>query len=309
MDKKSHPTRPISWNEVSESHLATPALITHGKSEKGLLIDMKSVTMKLKPFMTVIAVLLALTLLTACGSLFGGMLGNSGNVEGELGAILGALMDLSEEETEALIAGGTQRESQGGSQSGGQSESGKTQEEFEYGNGKDYINMHLTGDYSITFRIYTSSSEEYSDLVFMRTSEGYYIDTITNKVMYIKNGDTYDTYLSGNDGFYLVDFLEPKTEEEVEKTNSMVYSYMTQYDGASGLNKTGSETVAGRSCDVYKGGAVGFGMAIGASYYIDKETGVCMKFTYDVATEGGMGSMTFECVEFKTSGVKLPAYN
>ena len=186
---------------------------------------------------------------------------------------------------------------------------GGDNDKFEYGNGADYIANNLKGDYSITYRVSTSG-EDYFDVTAARTSAGYHYNYAGIEVLYIKNGNKYDKYFgSSSDGFTKVDWLEPLTEEQVKSELSFL-NWMSYYGNySSDLKKDGSETVAGRSCNRYKYSLSYFGASLQYIVCIDKATGICMKWTYNVASGGEQSSLKFECTEFKTSGVKLPAYN
>lgn len=127
--------------------------------------------------------------------------------------------------------------------------------------------------------------------------------------MYIKNGDKFDTYYNSGDGFEKVNLVAPLTEDEVID-NLFFIDMMWQYgDLSSDMKKDGSETIAGRSCDKFSYQYVGIGAALKYVVCIDKQTDVCLKWTYDIASAGGSGGFSFECTEFKTSGVTLPSYN
>ena len=248
----------------------------------------------MKTSMKILAIALAIVLVLPIVSACGGRNNEVADLLNALSSIVPDSLDI-----------GNSSESQSQSQSG----NSNSEDTFEYGNGKDYVAKNLTGDYSITFRVFTSGSEDYNEITCMRTSNGYCISTFGTTVLYVKNGDKYDTYFDSDNGFYKIDFVEPKSEEEIQSELSLIYSLMTHYSDTSSLTKDGTETVAGRNCDRYKVGAAGFGVAIGATYCIDKATGVCLKYTLNMAEGGEIASLTFECTEFITSGVKLPAYN
>ena len=187
-------------------------------------------------------------------------------------------------------------------------------EKFEYG--QDYIAQNLKGDYSITYK-YSISGQDDLIMTHTKTSAGYYYNYMGMEGLFVKNGDKYDTYQgSAETGFTKVDFMDPLTEEEVKNDSmySLVYGmidgFMIQYgNDTSGMKKDGTATVAGRNCEKYTFQIAGMGAAYKYSYYIDKATGVCLKWDYDVAAGGQAASMTFECTEFKTSGVTLPSYS
>ena len=189
--------------------------------------------------------------------------------------------------------------------------SGDADEDFVYGNGTDYIADHLKGDFSITYSLSSSSGDSSNEITCIRTAEGYCLSSPATDVLYVKNGETYDIYFQTDNGYEKIDFLDPKSEKEVQSDLGLVFGFMSQYGSLTGLKSDGEETVAGRDCERYKMSVsvAALGVAAGATYSIDKETGVCLKFKYDVAGGGSLGSATFECTEFKTSGVTLPAYN
>lgn len=193
---------------------------------------------------------------------------------------------------------------------GGGGGGGGNSDKFEYGNGSDYIANNLKGDYSITYRYSTNSSEDYLDVTCARTSAGYYYSYGDSEVLYIKNGNKYDTYFGSTDGgFAKIDLIEPKTEDEV-KDSFIFVGWMSYYGAfASNMTKDGSTTIAGRNCDRYKYSWSYLGTAVRYVVCIDKSTGVCLKYTIDTAAGGEKGNLSFECTEFKTSGVSLPAYN
>ena len=195
---------------------------------------------------------------------------------------------------------------------------GKDDDKFEYGNGADFIAKNLKGDYSITYRYsYSSDSSNALVMTYTKTSNGIYYSYNGIEGLYVKNGSKYDIYQKDEeDGvFRKVDFMDPITQAELE--NDPYYSltflflegFMSQYGSfASGMKKTGSETVAGRNCDKYTYSFSGGGMAYKYTTLIDKTTGVCLKWQVEGSVYGQTSNVTFECTEFKTSGVTLPAH-
>ena len=109
--------------------------------------------------------------------------------------------------------------------------------------------------------------------------------------------------------------------------NSSLYSmdltnqfgmFLQAYDFGDSLKKAKSGKVAGRDCEVYtfsvsaKGQIVQSLVGVDAtwSYYIDKETGICLKFEVSGDDGESHNQATFEVTEFKTnamiSGLKHP---
>ena len=269
-----------------------------------------------KTIAIILVMVLAISLLTGCGkSLIGSLLGADDISESDIKGISSFLESLVDAADGAVSTGSSSSSSgsssSGSSSSGSSSSSGKTDNESEFNIGQDEIKSRITGDFAITYTVYTSASDNSAGMTFIRTSEGYYFDMKDYKYLYIKNDemdDMYDVYFPSDEGFFKVDFLEPQPESAAASAFGALYDLMTTHSGKRDLNKDGDEIVAGRSCDRYKESAVGLGVAFGGTYYIDKETGACLKFQYDMAMEGGMGSATFECTEYLTSGVKLPDY-
>ena len=186
-------------------------------------------------------------------------------------------------------------------------DSNSSGDKFEYGNPADFIANNLKGDYSITYKYTIGGAEESFEITCARTSEGYLYRTMGIEYLYIKNGDKYDMYLGSSAMGYMK--IDTMTDEDVLDTLTMFTGFMTSYgDNVSDLKKDGSETIAGRNCDRYTFEADGFGVKVSYIYCIDKATGVCMKFVYDITTAGEAAGLTFECIEFKTSGVTLPDY-
>lgn len=100
--------------------------------------------------------------------------------------------------------------------------------------------------------------------------------------------------------------------------NSSLYSmdltdefsmFLQAYDFSDSLKKAKSAKIAGRDCDVYtfnlssKGQIIGGLVGVDAkwSYYIDKETGICLKFEVSGNDGETTNEATFEVTEFKTS--------
>ena len=183
--------------------------------------------------------------------------------------------------------------------------------------GKNFMDQNLRGDYSITYELTSSDSDERYVTTFAQTSKGRYISYGDGDVLYIMNSDNkYEMYSRNWEGIFEKDeYTNAMTEEELEENfmyiaaTAMIKGYMMQYsDNIAGLKKSGSAKVAGRDCDKYTFGLSLFGVSMKYEYYIDKATGVCLKWYWDAAAGGQSEGYSFECIEFKTSGVTLPNY-
>lgn len=178
----------------------------------------------------------------------------------------------------------------------------------------NYIDVHLKGDYSITYKMMSSEAGEddtsYS-VKMMRTSEGYYAmlgeDT---EMLYIKNGDKYDMYMGDSENGFEPYAGVTLSEDEVKAQTQAFLGYMSAYSQfGDSLKNSGNVTIAGRSCIKYSYDYTALGASAKAEYCIDEETGVCMKYFVEGKSGGESGSYQFECTEFKTSGVALPKHS
>lgn len=194
----------------------------------------------------------------------------------------------------SLSACGTDSAEKDTSQADKQTPSGSTEgASFDYTG--DFIDDHLNGDYSITYKMLSSETgaENSSyEVKMMRTSEGYYAmlgkDT---EMMYIKNKDKYDMYIGDSEnGFEKMPEIS-LSEHEVKAQTQAFLGYMSAYSQfEESLKSTGSVTIAGRSCKKYSYDYNILGNKAKAEYCIDKETGVCMKYFIEGSAGGESGS-------------------
>ena len=172
---------------------------------------------------------------------------------------------------------------------------------------KNYINSNLKGDFSIT---YTANEESGGwAQTIMRTSEGCYSETTYSdsdggtgamKILYLKNGDVFDVYTDwSGEGFGTSNMT--MTENEVMESFPYFYMFDNVRELYDNVKKDGTETIAGRNCDIYKVTVSADGQSASFYYSVDRQTGIFMKSV--------MGPAIMECTEFKTSGVSLPSYS
>lgn len=170
---------------------------------------------------------------------------------------------------------------------------------------RDYVDQHLTGDFSIRFDVASGPSASLS-MAMMRTSEGYYFDLSGAETLYIKNGDAYDVYQGAAGHFAQVG---QAAQADVDEGMSSILDSMVMYDTADiHLKKAGTETVAGRDCDKLSASVSVLGKQASATFWVDKATGVCMKYEVIDATGSLVQSLAYVVTEFKTSNVTLPAH-
>lgn len=184
------------------------------------------------------------------------------------------------------------------------------------GYGKDYIKNHLGNNYSITFTVKTKvdNQTDTKTETMIVTEEGYYYISEANNIngqtnqenWFIRNSaNEYDMWFRNSQGIIGRSSFGNTTctEEDLQITLGMEFTYMSMYDGtgmAQFMEKSGTDTIAGRECDKYIYGGT-------YPYLIDKETGVCLKFTMATLTGGGITE--YEVANFTVGGASLPAYN
>ena len=183
-------------------------------------------------------------------------------------------------------------------------------ESFEYG--QNYIDNHLKGDYWIAYNLttYENGESDSSTIEIKKTDAGYYFSQNGSEGLFIKNGDKYDMY-NGSDGEYTKSEYMQYDKDYVELMMNAYTMYMTSYVGyANALSKSGTDTIAGRDCDVYKMdyNHPMYNYQYKYTYYIDKDTGVGLKFSMDLSGSGQKMGVEFEATKFQTSGVSLPNY-
>lgn len=192
----------------------------------------------------------------------------------------------------------------------------------DYGYDEDYIEEHLTGDFSITYRLTSYTTGETPQVEFqkiVRTSTGYYFASSEGEngsvllfdSLYVKEGEVYYEYFYNTD-----EEIFTKDEESIfsgETLEMMMNSFLNQmsiHNEAINVEEAGTERIAGRNCDCFTFGFSIGGLA-GLTYYcaIDIETGVCLKYTIEATAGGEKDGIDFICTEFLDTNVTLPAYD
>jgi len=185
-------------------------------------------------------------------------------------------------------------------------------EAFEFS--KSFIENKLTGNYKIVYNVatYTNGESDSATLELIWTPEGFYFASKGEGMLFIKDGDSYKMQVADGDGGYFdvgVNYpIETAEAFAIALTNSM--AAYADYAEMSGFERDGSENIAGRDCARYSYKRVypGVAYAYDYKYWIDKDTGVCLKVKFDVDGQGEKIGYEFECLEFQTSGVSLPSF-
>ena len=192
-------------------------------------------------------------------------------------------------------------------------ETGQAREISDYG--IEYINKNLGGNYTLSFNEIraTNSGVVTTVRTYIVTDEGFYRYITVNEnnaeniyeEWYVKNEvGMYTNYLRRNNGSVI------KTENTLSKKSltdfggsfSAEEMYMEAYNDFLNLpslfKNAGEGVIANRNCDRFL-------YADTNEYYIDRETGICMKFAAGLA-DGLI--IEFEVTEFMTGGAELPVF-
>lgn len=121
--------------------------------------------------------------------------------------------------------------------------------------------------------------------------------------VYDKNLGESGVYWTKEINYYNADYTKEQAQTEMNAQISAASAWMTYYgvnalDG--GMKKSGA-TVIGRSCDKYEWGVNMLMYKVNYACYIDKSTGICLKWTYDASAGGASAGVNFECEEFNTN--------
>jgi len=185
---------------------------------------------------------------------------------------------------------------------------------FPYKNG--YIADHLDPNHSITYETHEFYQGTLVVTYTHTSSGGYYIGVVGKEEhLFIKNGDTgkYDTYEGTAAAGFKKTATASATQEEVDKAVGFGAGLMSWYVAEDPqlttgefMKLVGSETVIGRDCDKFVEELTPTSGPTTNTYWIDKATGVLLKYTQDDKD----GHVDFVATEFKTgNGVTLPDHD
>jgi len=209
-----------------------------------------------------------------------------------------------------LLGSGKKDETNNNSNGNNDDNSSINENNSDFAYGQDYIDQHLKGDYLIAYTVttYSDGDSDSTTIEIRKTDKGYYYSADGSEILFIKNGDAFDMY-SGSDGSFMK--IGVSYDKETVQSMMLGVAYMTSYASfATSLAKIGSGTIAGRACDKYEMDYSHplYDYKFKYTYFIDKATGVGLKFSVDAASGGQKSGYEYEATKFQTSGVTLPNY-
>ena len=198
---------------------------------------------------------------------------------------------------------GTATQSPAGAESSGAAHDGHSDEWFQRcrlpENPSCFID-DIPGDFFVKYDIKPPAPQSAFVLECARTAKGYYYNESDLDVpagLYIKKGETYDTY-TGKPGTVFAKTTDPplsRVQVEFDTPFQLCASWMIATGQlVKATPENGGDTVLGRATDKWDAGG-------GRTVWSDKETKICLK--------GELGDGTsYEATEFKTRGITLPEH-
>ncbi len=166
-----------------------------------------------------------------------------------------------------------------------------------------------TAQYSITYEVENTAG---IITTIKKTVDGdgnVYFRSSEKELLFIKSGSTYTLYKKGTEG----DFVKADTEESYTKTyvdteTSAIEAYTEKSKDKfmPGAERIGEEILVGRSCEIYRIKVGGESNGVTYLNYVDKATGVCLKYESKKIVFGeasGTDGEVFRATEYITSGV------
>lgn len=203
----------------------------------------------------------------------------------------------------------------GGDDTGDDTPSG---EEFEYkaSDVATKLDAKRAGDeYLIKYTI-TSSEDEGSQVIGLGAKgDIYYLSYDQDQYYYDLSGDNYVVYSKSGDNDWAKDvtpfveaFSKADAKEAMDGVINLHNAYLTQYDAYVGSMEDvtkSTDTVAGRACDKYtfkaSGATIGVVAHVTYTCSVDKETSVCLKWSYSQIVNGETANYKIECTTFNLS--------
>lgn len=174
--------------------------------------------------------------------------------------------------------------------------------------------LEKIGDnFSVTYRITyynDEDGEDQSEITLTKTQQGYYYNLDDDGSLYIKEGNQYVMCSYDQDTGVFVKMPGAYLgEESVTALAASILGYMSMYSSYThGLDKKDSATILGRNCDKYVFEYTAGGVKVNLEFFIDKETGLTMKFMGDQSGKSSNYNFVYECIALSLGNAELPEY-
>lgn len=167
----------------------------------------------------------------------------------------------------------------------------------------------LPEQYSITYEVETAVGEVHTVSKIQDGDGNIYFRSGDEEHLFIKDGDLYALYEKDSAGEYVARGMQAaynKTYVDSVSAEFLTYAERSKQQFMPGMEASGEEEVLSRNCLVY-------GVTVGAestgvtySFFVDKETGICMGWDESKRVSGqnlGADGEVFICTEFNTEDI------
>lgn len=163
--------------------------------------------------------------------------------------------------------------------------------------------------YSITYEIENAAGEIWT-IQKTKDSEGnVYFESAYEELLFIKEDEHYTLYKKDVDGNFTIQGINAVYNETYVDTATdefLAYAERSKQQFLPGMESTGEQEVNGRICLVYGVKLGSVDTSITYTFFVDKETGICMGWDETNKVSGheidGNGEI-FSCTEFITEDV------
>lgn len=175
----------------------------------------------------------------------------------------------------------------------------------------DTINTSVTipEQYSISYEIEDATGVVRTMTKTVDADGNVYFSYGEKEKLFIKDGDLYQLYQKDSNEEYKATGAQAaynQTFVDSETADFLTYAEQSKKQFIPGIKSNGEQEVVGRTCYVY-------GVALGSektgvsySFYVDKETGICLGFESGKSAAGvdlGIDGAIFTCTEFITENI------
>ena len=176
-------------------------------------------------------------------------------------------------------------------------------------------NIEINGSskgYSITLRFTTDGESE--DITFAKKGFVYYVKDRDGKESYYDLGvDELLSYSKAadatewtakstkyNDNYTKIDARDDLDLVMDNYSNYLVYYAIKDIGTRTGFTSCSEEEINGRKCLKYSQKTDDSGVKIEHTYWIEQESGICIKYLLDTKLDGKTTSFSVECVDYTT---------
>jgi len=175
----------------------------------------------------------------------------------------------------------------------------------------EYIQEHLPSNLKVTFNVDTVDPNGDYDLLFGYGTDWYQLEITSagSTVGYVvkKNAgtNTYSCYLKSDGPYTLVGDSVAATEAETDISNykrqafGLLANYLTYTSHSGDFQKSGTETVSGKTCTKYVYTFALPQITATYSFWLEESTGFCLKSSF--VTNAHTDDVTITCTNYSLS--------